>query len=640
MRRERFLRVLVFVLVCAWIVLLTGCGGILEISLDQTPTPASGTEATVAALETQVATLLPGQFALDASADSETIRQRMLESHARWKSAWVDGVITQYAGEEPASMMRIQIWADQETARLRLLSGAVEGAPDFLQVSDGQTLSTMRLPGRERQDQPVQPDARAPFQAPAAVSNGVVQHPLSGLLQTPANQALFPTSLAQRGGDYRPVGMDEVAGRPALEVEWYQDSQRWDRFWLDARTGILLRWQNFSKGTPGLAMEVVFNRVEFEPVLPDELFSTRISQAPQFALDSSGKPALMPQPPSAVFEPGKSELYFVVNGLGTGGQLALMHMPAACVTAGSPCPQPEAVPGYPNVDGYIEALVWAPDGSSAAVIIYDNARGKAVLWRYTPGEEKWGTLAEFTILSSPVIWSPDGQWLAFKAQSSGAAEDMWAVRVDGSDLQNLTQGQFVPSGSYVSPLAWLDNERVSFWMLNGRAAEVFVFQRGGKLAEKLNEFVLINGNGAFSPDRQTLAFSYQEEQEGAVLSLAGQDGSGSRRIASFQQTSFQQILWTPDGGWIVFRTLTGSALNSNLITMVYAIRQDGTDLRQLYQAANVTNMLVSSDSRFVVIEDADTNRLASVSIEGGPARPLEIPGLRLDEPVSGASWRN
>ena len=42
------------------------------------------------------------------------------------------------------------------------------------------------------------------------------------------------------------------------------------------------------------------------------------------------------------------------------------------------------------------------------------------------------------------MWSPDGEWLAFRQQDGLGGEDMMVIRSDGSDPKNLTVGENLP----------------------------------------------------------------------------------------------------------------------------------------------------------------------------------------------------
>jgi hypothetical protein len=57
---------------------------------------------------------------------------------------------------------------------------------------------------------------------------------------------LFPAwSFALRDGEFRAARQEELAGRQALVVDYVSRAQMvTDRFWVDAATGLILRWED------------------------------------------------------------------------------------------------------------------------------------------------------------------------------------------------------------------------------------------------------------------------------------------------------------------------------------------------------------------------------------------------------------
>lgn len=616
---------------------LTACGGVLEIAVDQPPTPGVSAEATLAALQTQVATLQPGEIVLDLDSDPEIIRRHILTSHQRWLTLWADGVVTQQTGSSTPLSTRVQLWVDQANFRFRLVSGPPEESPNDYQVTDGENLLTYDLTSGEQQINPLPGSARASFNPPQGYPEVVEPHPLSQILMTPAANALMPSPLAQRGGDYRPVELTIIAGRPALVVEWFNGPQMADRFWVDTQTGILLRWQNFGKGTGSNAtpeLEIELTSVEINPAFAAELFTPAVSTLPAFALNASGTPAATPEPPQPVFTPGEGELYFVVNAQSTGEGLRLVRLPGSCVTGAAECPAAQDVAGFPNRGQTIEPLFWSPDGSRAVLPLGGE------LWGFTAAAQEWQRLAQFPILYPEVAWSPDSTRLAFSAQSSDTVEDLFILNADGSELQNITNGQFAGEGNRLGVIAWLDTQNVAFLHVNRRDAVLYSAAVSGGPAERLNNLTLPNGVVAYAPDRQHLTFATQTEAEGAILWQADNSGAEPKRIASFQSAAIIEIAYTPDGGWITFLVLNSSANPEETVSAIYAIRPDGTDLRQLHQSSHLNNLQPAPDGLHLVVEEVNTGRLVVINVEGGQSRTLEIPGLVFAQPWLAPAWRN
>ena len=191
--------------------LLTACGGTLEVAFDTTPTPDQRPVSTVAALETRVATLAPVTSVfrpLDLNSSSEEIRQAMLNSHKTWQTIWVDGTITSSGGNSQ-TFERAQVWVDRQTARFRVLTGPMESIPTSVQVSDGTTQARIRLPDGQVTTQSLMDAAHNPtWEAPQALSDTINPHPLDMEIDSPFGEAIFPAALAERGGTLTPTGME------------------------------------------------------------------------------------------------------------------------------------------------------------------------------------------------------------------------------------------------------------------------------------------------------------------------------------------------------------------------------------------------------------------------------------------------
>ena len=655
--------------------LLSACGGTLSIALDTTPTPDHAPGATVQALEAQIATLQPQNAGLDMQAGSETIRQALLNSHKNWQTVWLDGQIvtsTPQGGSEKVrpQSLRAQVWVDRAAAKFRVLTGPLEGSPQMLQISDGVTQARTNLENDTTQAQPLMDGAHVlNWQAPQAAQDAesVVPHPLDLEIDSPLGEMVFPAALAQQRGTFTPTGMEKIAGRLAFIVETWDAAQMRARLWIDTESGILLRWDAYGK--EGLSnspdSSIVINALALDGAFPADLFDLRLKEKPQFALDASGAVNATPQPPEADFGRNDGELYFVIDRSPEALQLA--RLPGGCVDGSSPCPAAQIVEGFPNKNNTIQPLIWSPDMRWAALV------QQGLLYRFDPESADWKEIAQFPVLREGAAWSADSERLAFIGQQQDDRQDIYAVGPDGSGLQNLTNGQF--QGADVS--LWVDgflaDGRLLFEVIERTSAQPHTLQPraaegAGLEAKPIPGLTLQHGILTIAPDRQQIA--YTNSQDGTTtLNVTGLDLTGEsvltrgepRRLATFQQATIHEILWsavtetapepsaapTADAStepsaanaqWIAFIVSSGSTPENNVNT-VYVIRPDGTDLRQLFQSGSIHRLSFAGNGRYLIAALADNNRLSVIPLDGGAAHPLEAPGLRLDQPILGVSWR-
>ena len=97
-----------------------------------------------------------------------------------------------------------------------------------------------------------------------------------------------------------------------------------------------------------------------------------------------------------------------------------------------------------------------------------------------------------------------------------------------------------------------------------------------------------------------------------------------------------EIVWTPDGEQIIFSV--NSMVDDTTVTTIYAIRVDGTDMRQLYQGSDVMRFILAGPDH-ILVENGATGRVDVVWLSHATMQTLNVPGLRLDQPMRGISWQ-
>jgi hypothetical protein len=236
--------------------------------------PAARTTPVQPAQPVLVASPMPTLFPAAATPGKpvEDPVELMLFSHTRWSSLWADYTITEYAGDPantPVMTTRTQVWLEQP-GKGRLLSGPLDGAPVSIWLGDGEQYQSTGEPIMDLPDL-----AGLVLNPPPPGSDTIYPYPMAGLLGSRLGDYIFSTPLAQRGGDYRLVGREELAGRTVLVVEYFRDlnDQVIDRFWIDSAAGVILRAINFGKGGGGvMTSQIEAAQIQFDIDLDDSLF--------------------------------------------------------------------------------------------------------------------------------------------------------------------------------------------------------------------------------------------------------------------------------------------------------------------------------------------------------------------------------
>jgi len=156
---------------------------------------------------------------------------------------------------------------------------------------------------------------------------------------------------------------------------------------------------------------------------------------------------------------------------------------------------------------------WSPDGHwiaySRAPRLANNRLGEDDLWiapvdghvpprqlTDMPGDEHWAQ------------WSPDGRWIAFKAEPEGNS-DIWLVNPEGTDFRQLTHAQ-VGEGHP----AWSPDSQTIAYVSGGPTTEIHLMAADGTYLGQISHFGREMPAGpqflAFSPDGTKLLTSLTE----------------------------------------------------------------------------------------------------------------------------------
>lgn len=187
---------------------------------------------------------------------------------------------------------------------------------------------------------------------------------------------------------------------------------------------------------------------------------------------------------------------------------------------------------------------WSPDGqwvifSSYCSLqrwnIYLTSPARSSPPPITPSErwERFGSLCDASDPSLQQLtftdgydeepqWSPDGQWIIFTSREYDSNEDLYRIRIDGTQLQQLTHDSF------------------------------------GK------------GNVAWSPDGQWIIFASTVDDDSDIYRIRP-DGTQLQQLTP-SDANYRHPLWSPDGQWIIFTSDHGGSVN------LYRIRTDGTPI--------------------------------------------------------------
>jgi hypothetical protein len=613
--------------------LLAPACGTLEISFE-TPPPA------IAEVPVNSVPEMTAEPVLSMNSSSEEIRNAMLQSANQWNTIWMDGLVTWYpadGSEAPPQVYHEQVWIELSTPRFRTLLGSGEGEAEQLTASDGNSILRIDLKTGQSESTSLPTFAK---EAPADST----PHMLWGQIGTPISEIALSSNYATDQGTYEPMGMEIIAGRETLIVEWTRtgtELPQW-RLWLDTETGVILKMKEFGKGGGEEVLgERVISQVIYDQPFADSLFQAP-SSLPQFS-DVTGKPLTASEPAPTVSSDTDPlrEVYFFVTDHNYGNEkVQWMRVPGSCAAGLIPCPEADVIATPFGLNFSLTKLVWSPEGDAAAFAYPVSEDGnRSTLFRFEPETQNWQSLAEFNFIDPP-YWSPDGNWLAFRVQDGEGSDEIYAIRRDGTGLRNLSASENLPSdGSPYALSGWINTHVVLHSRSNGR---IYLFRMEDGVVTPLFDTPLDKSDLVVpSPDGYFLAYTDASEQK-ITLKLLTPDGSTVRDLATFQNTSIYPIVWSPDGARLAFVAL---ANGSDPISgqNVYIIDSDGRGLQQVYhsRSASIADIVFSPDGNYLLFQDDDAagRHIFTVDLATLQQHLLQVPGLPLDWWWLAPSWR-
>jgi|GEM_PF-4454309 len=184
-------------------------------------------------------------------------------------------------------------------------------------------------------------------------------------------------------------------------------------------------------------------------------------------------------------------------------------------------------------------------------------------------------------LNTHIQLSPNQEWIAFHSNANGFF-DLYIMRPDGSDRQNITQYQDRNRLYATAWVAWSpDGERLAYVSTyEDGTPKLYTIRRDGTERFYMGQYPHINYDLsiAWSPDSQWITFPETQGQH-MLLQIIRFDGTQKQTLSQ----NVGNILhpdWSPDGEWIVFSAFEFAFVN------VYKVRADGSTTKQNLTTSN------------------------------------------------------
>jgi Tol biopolymer transport system component len=291
------------------------------------------------------------------------------------------------------------------------------------------------------------------------------------------------------------------------------------------------------------------------------------------------------------------------------GTIAYMRMSAggqAAEIGSSSVTDPSPVPL--GVGRFSIYPVWSPDGSRIAFGGGQDYDTTALTVANADGSGS-RTLAD-RALRGTISWSPDGAQIAYIGESD-IGENVYVVNADGTNDHEVIEGWWTsvswsPDGSTLLVSGHPMTDTNSF---SEEGYDLYTARPDGSSLEPVATLDGYEHFGAWSPDGTQILFtsgpSYDDATYRSDVCVMRADGSNVRRLTTWD--GFDSFpTWSPDGEWIAFasdRDATPGQQRANRQAdsfsniSIYAMRPDGTDVREVIAAPTGETMLPGSWTR-------------------------------------------
>jgi Tol biopolymer transport system component len=160
-------------------------------------------------------------------------------------------------------------------------------------------------------------------------------------------------------------------------------------------------------------------------------------------------------------------------------------------------------------------------------------------------------------------WSRDGEWIVFTRGASRtpvAEADIWKMRADGSEQQNLTP-QSAGNDSYPSFSG--DDKRIVFRSGRSGQFDLYVMNADGTQVRRLTNDTAEEIFPVFSPTANQIAFVSDRDKPGSglfevyLLDLNADDAPGRLRRVTHNDVQEGHLAFSYDGKWLIFSSEQG-----------------------------------------------------------------------------------
>ena len=529
---------------------------------------------------------------IDMSSSQDEVRIAI--SQPTWKTLWAEIELDDYPASgdtsQPKKRLFSQTWLEQGGRGLVLSTGEIPASNQFnFNLDFG--VSQVLLFDRTNLTQYDMQSGATKTTSLQTVNQAM--SPLAGF--NPTLDIVYPGFLAILSSEPTPLRMESFAGRQALVADWGNS-----RLWVDSQTGLLLRVERYTGqiGNSPLQSLLFMRQVLVDLPIDDSVFHPQTMNELHFVPAPS---QTQPGPTATPFASSSQGWVYFQTAAQVPYEWKVYLLPAGCLVDSTPCPDPQVLPGNPNLQ--FTGLYWAPDHSLALFSDTNNDQIVAL----DPKTRQWPRLLQ-GFFQPQLSWSPDSMQVAALMEGDTVYDmrlviiqrDSWTVK----DVPTTLKGE-------KQVLGWLDSHTLAVKIPH-------IIFKGQAPAWAASDF----HPGTYRIDTQT----------------------GQASLLSVNSTKIFDINLSPDGKWTLSRRYIAGGNNLLQTTILSIIHPDGSGLKKVLSTTAIVQTVWSPDARYLLISEEETDpdlpkTISIFNVGSGTLVKIKLPALTNSAVLDLLGWQ-
>ena len=255
-----------------------------------------------------------------------------------------------------------------------------------------------------------------------------------------------------------------------------------------------------------------------------------------------------------------------------------------------------------------------PGATNGRIAFGMNVNGNTDVYTALPGGQDLRRLTTDPGFDACAAYSPDGQRIAYCSGQGGGPVQVWTMKQNGTDKQQVTHMSFTAIFPDFSP----DGSKIVFCSGPSTfAREIYVVNSDGSDLTRLTSGVGNNVYPAFSPDGSKIVFTSNRTGTSQVW-LMDADGSNQSQLTFDSQPKDQVPDWSPDGSKIAYLADThGIADMGNSWGDIWVMNADGSGQHPITSGATYYGTAWSPDGSRIATLDFPSRTVYTVNASDG-----------------------